>query len=131
MWKSPPPPRADILARPPKKVRWKKTVKAAVFKTWTKKLWEAVEEMSTMEFLNPQACSLGQLHPVWQGLHNQLSILKATAMAQLPVKRYSLSNSTQLAAIKRPVPPLQTRAINHNPLPHSLQCPSRDQATLY
>ena len=45
---------ADILARPLKKVRWKKMVKEAVFKKWTENLWEAAEEMSTMQFLTPR-----------------------------------------------------------------------------
>ena len=84
---------ANILERPANKLRWKKMINAAVFKKWTEKLWDAAEEMSTMEFLNLQARSLKQLHPVWQGLHNPLSILKATAMAQLLIKRYPLSTS--------------------------------------
>ena len=39
--------------------------------------------MSTMEFLNVDACQVGKLHPVWKNTVSQLDILKATVKAQL------------------------------------------------
>ena len=83
-------------------------VKAAVCKKWTEKLHvrEAAEEMSTMEFFTIQACSLGQLHPVWQGLHNPLSTLKATDRAQLLIKRYPLSTSHTAGSNEKDLCPL-------------------------
>ena len=95
----------DVLARPRKKVRWKKMVKVAAFKKRTEKLRDAAEEMSTMEFLNLQACSLGQLHPIRQVLHNPLSILKATARAQLFIKLYPLSTSHTSGSNKKDICP--------------------------
>ena len=95
-------------------------VKAAVFKKWAKKLQKAAEKMSTMEFLNLQDCSLGQLYSVWQGLHNPLSILKATASAQLLIKRYPLlkalttgSNKNYLYPIYKQDPETTTHFFIH------------------
>ena len=86
---------------------------------------------NTMEFLNLQACSLGQLHPVWLGLHNPLSILNATSRAQLLIKRYPLSTSHSAGSNKKDVCPHSKQKTETTTyfLIHS--CPSRpDDPTL-
>ena len=83
----------EIALNPPSKAAWKSHARDAVIYKWTADLQEQAREMSTMEFLNIDGCSLVEPHPVWQGIRSPLDILKATVKAQLLVKRYALSSS--------------------------------------
>ena len=82
-----------LLENTPNKRQWKKTLHGAVWNHWEKEFKEEANTMSTMEFLNVDACQVGKLHPVWKNTVSQLDILKATVKAQLLIKRYPFSTS--------------------------------------
>ena len=83
----------SLLENTPNNRQWKKTLHGAVWNHWEKEFKEEANTMSTMEFLNVDACQVGKLHPVWKNTVSQLDILKATVKAQLLIKRYPLSTS--------------------------------------
>ena len=60
-----------LLENTPKKRQWKKTLNEAVWSHWQKELKEEANTMSTMEFLNIDACQAGKLHPVWRNTTSQ------------------------------------------------------------
>ena len=84
---------ADIVADPPSKDEWKLTVKRAVHHWWSKSLKEEAREMSTLKFLNLDACRTDKMHPIWKDVTNALDIQKATVQALLLVRRYPLTTS--------------------------------------
>ena len=96
----------DIIEDPPDKKEWKRTVKEAVHQRWTNMLQEQAKDMSSLEFLNTQACSTNHMHPVWQELSCALAIKKATVKAMLLTKRYPLSSSKTAGAKRSELCPL-------------------------
>ena len=67
---------------------------------------ETAEEMSIMEFLNLDACTVNKLHPVLTGLATHLDVRKATVQLLLLVKRYPLTTSHTAGTRKCAVCPM-------------------------
>ena len=55
----------EIMARPPSKPQWKKSVKRALEDFWTEKLRSDAAEQSSMRYLNLKVCVVGSPHHVW------------------------------------------------------------------
>ena len=87
-----------MLINSPRKLKWKNAVKEAVHKLWTSKLRKEAHQMSSLTYLNIEACTTASLHPVWHDLHNPLAIRKATVKAQLMVQQYPLTTSPTAGA---------------------------------
>ena len=83
----------SIINNTPNKNAWKETINKSVNTYWTKSLQDEAKQKSTLEHLRLEACTIGQLHPVWQNLSSPLEIQKATIKAQLLIKRYPLTTS--------------------------------------
>ena len=96
----------SLFENPPKKLAWKRRVKTAVQESWTDKLIADAEDMSSLEYLNLDACEIGSLHPTWQEVNNQLDIQKATVKTQLLIKRYPLATSPTAGINKSDLCPL-------------------------
>jgi hypothetical protein len=87
-------PSAHSLAEhPPTKTCWKIMVKQAVHEVWLQQLQEEATMKSSLSYLNLNACSLDNIHPVWHVGLDPLCMHKATTKAQLLIQRYPLTGS--------------------------------------
>ncbi len=87
------PPPSELLANPPCKLTWKRDVKRAVYKKWTKDLYEEASEKSTLKYLKLSTCRMDKIHPTWSELNCPLAIEQATVKTLLLVQRYPLTTS--------------------------------------
>ena len=72
---------------------WKKTYKEVIEKWWLKTLRQKADTMSSLSYLNKNACSVGTVHPVWKYGSDPLQSLMASTKAKLLVQRYPLTTS--------------------------------------
>ena len=100
------PPASSLIDDPPSKTEWKKVVKLAVHEEWTNLLQKEASNMTSLQYLNIDACSTNHIHPIWQDLESPLSIKQATVKALLLIKRYPLTTSPTAGTRRRDTCPL-------------------------
>ena len=97
-----------LIDDPPCKEEWKKTVKNAVHDHWTNgnALRDEARGMSSLVYLNIEACDTRSIHPVWQNLMSPMAIRKATIKALLLIQRYPIATCHVAGPKRRDVCPL-------------------------
>ena len=96
----------ELLQDPPSKECWKKTYKEVIEKWWLKTLRQKADKMSSLSYLNKNACSVGTVHPVWKCGSDPLQSLMASTKAKLLVQRYPLTTSHTAGKNKSDLCPL-------------------------
>ena len=85
----------------PGKELWKRMVKDKVTEHWESKLREQMRNRKTLEYMNPEVCAVGVVHPVWRFCRTSADIYMASVKVRLMVKRYPLSGETYSGARRR------------------------------
>jgi hypothetical protein len=116
-----------LAAAPPKKLKWKVTVKKAIYSHWEDKLKKEATEQTSLQFLNLDACALGQVHQIWRCGADPLQTSMAMVKARLLVQRYALAGTHcagKHRSTKCPLCDGPQEDIRH----FILQCPLLDKA---
>ena len=71
-------------------------VKDKVTEHWESKLREQMRNRKTLEYMNPEVCAVGVVHPVWRFCRTGADIYMASVKVRLMVKRYPLSGEINL-----------------------------------
>ena len=79
-------------------------------KWWLKTLRQKADKMSSLSYLNKNACSVGTVHPVWKCGSDPLQSLMASIKAKLLVQRYPLTTSHTAGKNKSDLCPLYHNA---------------------
>ena len=77
------------------------TLKDKVTEHWESKLREQMRDRKTLEYMNPEVCAVGVVHPVWRFCRTSADIYMASVKVRLMVKRYPLSGETYSGARRR------------------------------
>jgi hypothetical protein len=83
----------DLAMNPPTKDKWKKSVKSAIHHQWEKKLKDEAANLTTLEYLNLEMCTLGAVHPVWKCGNDPMQVIMAMTKAKLLIQRYALGSN--------------------------------------
>jgi hypothetical protein len=81
----------NLMQQPPGKKPWRHRVKRAILKFWHGKLSEDAAQKSSLQYMSPQSCKPGQVHPIWNCGSDPIQATMATVKARLLVQRYPLS----------------------------------------
>ena len=81
----------QLLNNPPTKNGWKCAVEKAVCDHWLTELQEKASTMSTLQFLDPFACDLENLHSTWGIDADPMEVHMATVKVKLLIQRYPLT----------------------------------------
>ena len=78
----------DILENPPSKESWKAKVQYEVkkYRYWLEKLKEEAKTYKTLKYLNVNACSFDNVHPLWKIGNDPHQVDQATVKAKLLVQ---------------------------------------------
>jgi hypothetical protein len=81
----------EIMDNSPTKDQWKRQVKHAIQKYHRDRLLQDMQSQSSARYINPNSCSLTNVHPVWKycGSHTR-EITRATIKAKILVGAYNL-----------------------------------------
>ena len=84
----------QILTNTPAKNKWKSDVKQAVESMWFDRLKDEAKDMTTLQYMNLDACNINQVHPVWDNIESStFQSYMASIKAKLLVQRYSLTGN--------------------------------------
>jgi hypothetical protein len=83
----------DLAMDPPKKDKWKASVKGAIYHHWEEQLKKEASNMTTLAFLNLNACKIGTIHPIWDCGSDPMQVHMAVTKVRLLVQRYALGSS--------------------------------------
>ena len=118
----------ELLNAPPSKPKWKKLLKEAIDRYWERSLKAEMSEKQTLKYMNPAACVIGRVHPVWGSAKtDKLNVIKSMVCAKLLVGRYPLmggSSRTRGADQTCPMCLQEPETISH----FILRCPSLHKA---
>jgi hypothetical protein len=107
----------ELAMDPPRKDRWKKRVKWAVYHHWEVKLKEEAATKSTLAHLNLDACTPGAVHPVWACGSDPMQVQMAVTKARLLIQIYALGSSHCAGRHKTACCPLTMPRPPRNPRP--------------
>lgn len=80
-----------LLLKPVEITAWKRHLRKTITNYWLRHLREEASTMSSLTFLNLQACNLDHIHQVWRKCSSERRTQQATIHASLLVQRYPLS----------------------------------------
>ena len=83
----------DLASDPPRKAKWKDSIKRAIYHHWEEKLKTEAANKSSLTLLNLEACTPGKVHPVWTCGSDPFQVHMACTKARLLTQRYALGSS--------------------------------------
>jgi hypothetical protein len=100
-------PTPTILANsPPRKGKWKQTVKTAVSTHWNKTLKVEAAAKKSLAYMNLNMCAVGYSHPVWVCGADPMQATMAATKATLLVGRYPVTGEKCAGTKQLPMCPL-------------------------
>ena len=117
----------ELLRSPPRKVVWKKKVKEAINTHWFSSLRKEAGRMSTLKYLNTEACTPGSVHQVWECGSSPQEVTIAATKARMLVQRYGITTSYCAGRNKTDLCPLcqqEPETLVH----FLLNCPALEEA---
>ena len=68
----------ELLNMPPSEPKWKKLLKEAIDRHCERSLKAEMSVKQTLKYMNPAACVIGRVHPVWDSAEtDKLNFIKS------------------------------------------------------
>ena len=115
----------EVARNPPRKEQWSRIVKNAVHSKHFDNLKREAETKKSLVYINLDACTEGEVHPIWNVSSSPEMVTMATVKTKMLVQRYPVTASSHAGKAKSDVCPLcagSSETLSH----FILQCTALD-----